>query len=58
MNMRKEVGIIAHACGVPEPRLLRRCHCRIVQADGRSVPLDELYPEPAADELQRRVRVS
>jgi glutamate synthase domain-containing protein 2 len=44
MNMRKEIGIIAHACGVPEPRLLKRFHCRIVQHDGRSLPLDELYP--------------
>jgi len=43
-SMRKEVGVIAHSCGVAEPRLLRRHHCRIVQADGRSVPLDELYP--------------
>ena len=44
-TMRKEVGVIAHSCGVPEPRQLRRFHCRIVQQDGRSVPLDELYPE-------------
>jgi glutamate synthase domain-containing protein 2 len=46
MNMRKEVGVIAHSCGVREPRLLQRMHCRIVQQDGRSIPLDELYPEP------------
>jgi glutamate synthase domain-containing protein 2 len=46
-TMRKEIGIIAHSCGVPEPRRLRRFHCRIVQDDGRSVSLDELYPEPA-----------
>lgn len=45
-NMCKEVGIIAHACGVPEPRRLRRMHCRIVQSDSRSVPMDVLYPEP------------
>lgn len=43
--MRKEIGVIAHSCGVAEPRLLRRHHCRIVQANGRSVPLDEIYPE-------------
>ena len=36
---------IAHACGVTEPRQLQRHHCRIVQADGRSMALDELYPE-------------
>ncbi len=44
-NMRKEIGIIAHSCGVPEPRRLRRFHCRIVQSNGRSVPLNELYPD-------------
>ncbi len=44
-TMRKEIGIIAHSCGVPEPRRLRRFHCRIVQNDGRSKPLDELYPD-------------
>ncbi|MCG8370766.1 MAG: FMN-binding glutamate synthase family protein [Proteobacteria bacterium] len=44
-TMRKEVGIIAHSCGVPEPRRLQRFHCRIVQDDGRSVPLDRLYPD-------------
>jgi glutamate synthase domain-containing protein 2 len=44
-NMHKEIGIIAHSCGVPEPRRLKRFHCRVVQDDGRSVPLDELYPD-------------
>ncbi len=47
-NIRKEIGIIAHACGVPEPRRLRRYHCRIVQEDGRSIPLNELYPDVEA----------
>jgi len=46
-NMEKEVSVIAHSCGVPEVRQLRREHCRIVQSNGRSVPLDELYPMPA-----------
>jgi glutamate synthase domain-containing protein 2 len=44
-RMRSEVGAIAHSCGVPHPRALKRYHCRIVQANGRSIPLDELYPE-------------
>jgi glutamate synthase domain-containing protein 2 len=42
-NMVKEVGVIAHSCGVREPRELQRFHARIVQADGQSLPLDELY---------------
>jgi len=45
-NMKKEIGIIAHSCGVPEPRLLKRYHARIVLGDGRSVAMEELYPEP------------
>ncbi len=44
LSIRKEVGVIAHSCGVAEPRQLKRFHCRIVQDDGKSVPLDELYP--------------
>ena len=44
-TMRKEIGIIAHSCGVPEPRGLKRFHCRIVQDDGRSIALNELYPD-------------
>ncbi len=27
-----------------EPSRLQRYHCRIVQDDGRSVPLDDIYP--------------
>jgi len=44
-NMIHEVGVIAHSCGVPQPRRLRRMHCRIVGENGKSTPLDELYPE-------------
>ncbi|QUL36650.1 FMN-binding glutamate synthase family protein [Erythrobacter sp. JK5] len=43
-QMRKEVGVIAHSCGVPEPRRLKRYHVRLVCPDGRSRPLDELWP--------------
>ncbi len=47
-SLRKEIGTIAHSCGVAEPRGLRRFHCRIVQDDGRSIPLNELYPDIGA----------
>ncbi len=47
-NMVYEVGVIAHSCGVHEPRQLRRFHARMVRPDGKSIPLDELYPEPTA----------
>ena len=45
-GMEKEVAVIAHSCGVAEPRLLRREHCRIVQPNGQTVPLSELFPDP------------
>lgn len=44
-NMMKEVAIIAHSCGVPEPRRFRRFHARVVSANGLSVALNELHPE-------------
>ncbi|WP_291730479.1 FMN-binding glutamate synthase family protein [Leisingera sp. F5] len=46
-NMKKEVGILAHSCGVAEPRLLKRYHARIVMDNGRSVSMEELFPVPA-----------
>jgi glutamate synthase domain-containing protein 2 len=57
-SMHHELGVIAHSCGVAEPRRLKRYHCRIVQANGRSIPLNELYPDvralavPGLDELR------
>ena len=45
-KIRYGTGIIAHSCGVAHPRALKRYHCRIVQGDGKSVPLYELYPVP------------
>ena len=41
-NLTYEVGMIAHACGVQEPRQLDRTHCRVVGASGLSVPLSAL----------------
>ena len=38
------VNLIAHGCGARHSRALKRFHVRIVQANGTSVPLDELYP--------------
>jgi glutamate synthase domain-containing protein 2 len=46
-NMLKEVGVLAHACGVREPRKLRRYHARVVCDHGLSKSLAELYPEPS-----------
>jgi len=44
-NMLKEVGIIAHSCGVRSPRALKRFHARIVTETGRSIPINELFPD-------------
>ncbi|MEW8509123.1 MAG: FMN-binding glutamate synthase family protein [Candidatus Thiodiazotropha sp.] len=43
-NMNYEVGLLAHSCGVREPRELKRFHARTVMENGKSVPLDVLYP--------------
>jgi len=47
-NMIHEVQIISHSCGVTRPRLMNRKHVRIVQGNGKSLPMDELYPYPEA----------
>ncbi|MBI4757159.1 MAG: FMN-binding glutamate synthase family protein [Betaproteobacteria bacterium] len=47
-NLTHEVGLIAHSCGVPSPRALMRHHAREVQENGRSLPLDQLFPAPAS----------
>lgn len=39
-----EVETIAHSVGVSEPRKMRRRHVRIVDASGRSTPLNEIMP--------------
>lgn len=44
-NMMKEVGTIAHSCGVDTPQQLRRVHCRIVTSPGKSISMADLYPE-------------
>jgi glutamate synthase domain-containing protein 2 len=44
-----EIAVIAHSCGAARPRLLKREHARIVQENGLSLPMDELYPGPTLD---------
>jgi glutamate synthase domain-containing protein 2 len=51
-NMEREVAMIAHSCGVAEPRGLTRRHARIMVAEGRSIGLDELYPPLPPRRLQ------
>ena len=53
-NLMHEVCMIAHSCGLKDPRELRRWHCRVVCDDGISRRLDELYPYPATAEAEER----
>ncbi|TBR42515.1 FMN-binding glutamate synthase family protein [Marinomonas agarivorans] len=45
-NMRKEVGIIAHSCGVVEPRKLNRSHAELINERGIPMPMSDVYPLP------------
>lgn len=40
-----EINMLAHSCGLSNAREFRREHVRIVQKPGRSVALNELYPD-------------
>ncbi|MEM7805822.1 MAG: FMN-binding glutamate synthase family protein [Pseudomonadota bacterium] len=44
-GMHKELEVIAHSCGVQQPRDLNRQHCAIVQEDGVAVDLETLYAD-------------
>ena len=44
-HMVYEVGLIAHACGVKQPRELGREHARMMGENGISTPLYELHPD-------------
>ena len=48
VTLMQEVETIAHSCGVLEPRLLDRKHCRQVIEDGSSIPLEDLYAVPSS----------
>jgi glutamate synthase domain-containing protein 2 len=45
-KMNYGVGLIAHSCGVPQPRKLARQHIRIIEHGGRSVSLATLHRVP------------
>jgi glutamate synthase domain-containing protein 2 len=46
LNMKKELDMLAHSCGVETPRQLTRKHAHIVTDPRTSVSLEELYPLP------------
>ncbi|MEO0358635.1 MAG: FMN-binding glutamate synthase family protein, partial [Pseudomonadota bacterium] len=43
-KLNKELETLAHSVGVSEPRQIRRHHVRIVQDNGRSMPMNQIYP--------------
>ncbi len=45
-HMTYEVGVIAHSCGVREPRELQRKHAQMINADGIPQPLENVFPIP------------
>lgn len=53
-QLRHDVEVIAHSCGVPHPRRLKRFHVRIVCPDGVSRSLSDLHPtdDPADSDAQ------
>lgn len=44
-NMTKSVAMIAHSCGVSEPRQLKASHVHLVMPNGFSVPMTEIQPQ-------------
>ena len=44
------VGLIAHSCGVTQPRSLERHHVRIVKSGGKTKLMSDEFPEPNVKE--------
>ena len=51
-NMSYEVGVIAHSCGVNEPRKLKRYHAHIIGDDGLSRPISEIHPYAEVEQIK------
>lgn len=56
-HMMHEVGVIAHSCGVTEPRQLNRTHARMVIEPGRSETLANLYDGRGYEHRRQPVRI-
>jgi len=52
-NIVHSVGLIAHSCGVSEPRQLQRKHMRMVTQSGFSERMDQLFPQPPTPTTQK-----
>lgn len=45
-NISKQVGVIAHSCGVKDPRQLRRKHVRVMEKNNISTAMNKIWPYP------------
>ena len=54
-NMVYEVGVIAHSCGVKEPRRLKRHHAHIVSSDGLSKAISDIHPYKEVEQININV---
>lgn len=43
-NIHSEIELIAHSCGLTEPRALSRRHAKIIDANGDLIPMVEKHP--------------
>jgi len=50
VNMQKELEMLAHACGVYDPRELNRSHAHLVIDPRTSIPLQQLHPDAKVKE--------
>ncbi len=50
VNLEKELEMVAHSCGVQDPRQLNRSHAHIVIDPRTSIPLEQLYPNKRVKE--------
>ncbi len=47
-NISYEVGVLAHSCGVRQPRELQRHHALLINELGIPMPIDQVFPAPQA----------
>ena len=57
-NLTYDVGVIAHSCGVLEPRQLRRKHARMETPTGHSESLESFYPSVVSGAYAERLKQS
>lgn len=53
-NITYEVGLIAHSCGVKEPRELSREHAHIINEKGIPEPMSDVFPNATTREEYRK----